>query len=390
MFNNTHKLRLTIRMDTSEKTDEVTVQSAIPSITLYGGSFLGAGQYGCVIRPPLLCKGQTKLREKDMVKPAKILEPDDADHELAIANELRKIPMSKNYFVYSDKKVACELAPENRQVNNKGELRIDYKKSCQSVLKHGLLQSYRMYTMPYGGNPPDKVEYDANFNYWEFGKHLLEGISLLLVHGIVHADLHNANVLIDDYMVPRIIDWGKATQGPFASKEELSEITWRPFVLRYPQEPPEIPLFIAAYRKSPSIDTAVDEIFIAKRTMVYGLQYLTGLDPRIMKEQLEDFRQRTMYLERELNYMKWWKAHWPTYDIWGGGYILLHILQQLMEKEPGFLDRREYADKKDNIKAAIRGMCNFNCFDRLNAVQALAKWDGPNNHIVRRFGTKWL
>lgn len=370
--------------------DGVTQQTAVPSVTLYGGSFLGAGRYGCVVRPPLLCKGQTKLREKDMVKPAKILEPDDADHELAIASELRKIPMSKNYFVYSDQKVACELAPENRQVNNKGELRTDYKKNCQGVLKNASLHYYRMYTMPYGGKSYSKVEFDENFNYWEFGKHLLEGMSLLLVHGIVHTDLHGENILIDEYMVPRIIDWGKATQGPFATSEELSDITWRPFELHYKQDPPEIPLFIAAYRKSPPIDTAVDEIFIARRETVYELQYLTGLDPRIMKEQLEGFRIKTMFLERDLNYMKWWKAHWPTYDIWGAGIVLLHILSQIVEKSPGFLDRREYLDKKDNMKTAIRGMCNFNCFDRLNAVQALAKWDGPNNHIVRRFGTKWL
>ncbi len=386
MFDKTHKLSLTIRMETSEKTDEVQT----PSITLYGGSFLGAGQYGCVVRPPLLCKGQTKLKEKDLTKPAKILNEDDANHELAIARELRKIPMSKNYFIYSDQKEACHLSPENKQVDSDGTLRTDYKKSCQRVLKYASLDYYRMYTMPYGGRSYEHVEFDSNFNYWEFGKHLLEGMSLLLVHGIVHMDLHGENILIDDYMVPRIIDWGKATQGPFATTEELSEITHRPFDLRYKQEPPEVPLFVAAYRKSPPIDTAIDQIFIAKRDTVYELQYLTGLDPRIMKEQLEEFRRHTMYLERDLNYVKWWRHHWPKYDIWGAGVVLLRILRQLVKEVPEFLNRREYAETKDKMKASIRGMCNFNCFDRLNAIQALAKWDGPTNHIVRRFGAKWL
>jgi hypothetical protein len=362
----------------------------VPSITLYGGSFLGAGSYGCVIRPPLLCKGQSRVPEKDLKKPAKILDPDDADHELAIARELRKIPMSKNYFVYADQKEACEPAAESRQVDENGKLRTDYKERCQRILKHGLLTYHRMYTMPYGGKEASQVITADNFNYWEFGKHLLEGFSLLLVHGLVHMDFHGGNVLLDDYMVPRIIDWGKATQGPFAQWEELSEITKRTFDPKYRQEPPEQLLFVAAYKGYPSIDTAIDELFIGRREIGYELQSLTGIDTRIMREQLEDFRLNTMYLERELNWMKWWKAHWDVYDTWSVGVVLLHILYELVVKKPGFLDRREYADKKEKIKSTLRGLCDFNCFDRLNAVQALAKWDSPNNHIVRRFGTKWL
>jgi serine/threonine protein kinase len=361
-----------------------------PHITLYGGSFIGAGVYGCVVRPPLLCKGQSKIGSKDLKKLAKILDPDDADHELAIARELRKIPMSKNYFIYSDQKEACEPAAENRQIDQNGKLRMDYKESCQAVLKHASLDYYRMYTMPYGGVEYSKFKFDQNVNFWEFGKHLLEALSLLLVYGIVHTDLHARNFVIDDYMVPRIIDWGKATQGPFASAEELSEVAGRPFELKYPQDPPEVPLFIAAYKTRPSIDDAIDEILIAKREMVYELQHFTGIDSRIVKEQLEIFRTKTVFLERNLNYKKWWKAHWHTYDSWGLGVILLHILTQRVEKAPGFLDRREYADTKDKMKSALRGMCNFNCFDRFNAVQALAKWDSPNNHIIRRFGEKWL
>lgn len=361
-----------------------------PKITLYGGSFLGAGVYGCVVRPPLLCKGQSKLSEKDIKKTAKILEEVDADHELAIARELRKIPMSKNYFIYSDQKEACKPADENRQVDNKGQLRTDYKESCQGILKHGLLSFYRMYTMPYGGKVASELTKADNFNYWEFGKHLLEGFSLLLVHGIVHMDFHASNVLIDDYMVPRIIDWGKATQGPFAQWEELSEITSRTFDPRYKQEPPEQLLFVAAYKGRPTIDTAIDELFIARRSIAYELQPLTGIDTRIMREQLEDFRQKTMFLERELSWMKWWKAHWHVYDTWGVGVVLLHILYELVKEKPDLLNRPEYADKQDKIKSTLRGLCDFNCFDRLNAIQALAKWDGPNNHIVRRFGAKWL
>jgi serine/threonine protein kinase len=362
-------------------------------ITLYGGSFVGAGVSGCVIRPPLLCKGQTKVPDGDLAKIAKILEPNEAKHELAIAAELRKIPMSKNYFTYSDQKKACEPLPQEKQVDKDGRVRMDYQSGrCRAVLEYASLSYFRMFTMPNSGEPYTKKKYNLqNFDFWDFGKHLLEGLSLLLVHGIVHLDLHSNNVVIDDYMVPRIIDWGSSTQGPFATEDELKQIViGRRFSLGYKQEPPEIPIFVAAYKGRPSIDTVIDEMFVARRDIVYDLQSVTGIDSRIVKEQLESFRNRTVFLERELNFVKWWKAHWHTYDIWGLGILLLKMLEQFEKRVRGFLDRPEYAEKKQKIISALRGMCNFNCFERLNAVQALAKWDGPNNHIIRRFGAKWL
>lgn len=365
-----------------------------PDITLYGGTYLGKGQYGCTITPPLLCKGQSRLTEKERYKAAKVLEPDDAKHEIAIANELRKIPMSKNYFVYSDKKSACEPAPLTKQLNANGKIRSELldPAECKSIIRSGDLSYYKMYTMPFGGVSYEKKLGYTNFNYWEFGKHLLEGLSLLLVHGIVHMDLHSNNVLMDDYMVPRIIDWGTATQGPFATWDELSIITRRRFALRYTQEPPEVPLFVAAYNGRPSIDSAIDLMFEEndRKFIITSLQLITNLDPRMMKEQLNTFRNKTLYLERDINYMKWWKAHWHTYDTWSLGVILLKVLRELMNQTPRLLDKPEYSDKKQNIKETLRGMCDFNCFERMNAVQALAKWDSPNNPIVRRFGSKWL
>ena len=61
-----------------------------------GGRFLGSGTYGCVFSPPLLCK--TK-RGKTTGKVGKITLEPFAAQEVQVANRIRKVPLSENYFL---------------------------------------------------------------------------------------------------------------------------------------------------------------------------------------------------------------------------------------------------------------------------------------------------
>lgn len=354
--------------------------------TQVGGRFVGAGQYGCTFMPPLLCKGE-RLSQRQNNLIAKIVPKEsDITSEIEIAKVLRTIPFSRNYFLYSIDNVPCEPAPESQQLDENGKRRTDIFK-CDKLESKGTLSYFRMFRMPYGGvNINNRM---ARFDYWQLGKHLLEGLSLLLVSGVVHLDLHSSNIVIDEAQVPRIFDWGFANQGPNASKEDLESIVSLSFATRYTQQPPEIPLFIQAYHNG-SIDEAMAAVLVGRQKTASWIQQLLGVDREIIIEQFETFRRRTLYLEKRLDFAAWWKTHWHTYDSWSLGYILLRLAYDMNKRVNPLFDKPSYADKKDKIIDALRGMCNFNCFDRMNAVQALATWDSPNNPIIVRYGRKWL
>lgn len=352
-----------------------------------GGRLIGEGVYGCAFMPPLLCKGDSKpiTDEKNKIV-SKIATSDEIEQEIQIAKVLRTIPLSRNYFIYSLDEKSCQPAAENKQVDSKGFKRRDIYE-CGKRESQGSLTYFRMYRMPYGGVLIANNR--ARFNYWRLGKHLLEGLSLLLVSGIVHLDLHSKNIVIDEFRVPRIFDWGFANQGPFASSENLRDILVQKFSTRYTQQPPELQLFIKA-NIGGSIDEAMTQIFVGRRDTISKIQELLGVDRAIIYQQLEEFRNKTLYLEKTPNFAAWWRTHWPTYDSWSLGYILLKLAYDLNKGDNPIFSKPEYADKVDKIKTALRGMCNFNCFDRLNAVQALAIWDSPQNPIIVRYGQKWL
>lgn len=352
--------------------------------TQVGGKFLGQGGYGCTFMPPLLCKGESQSEQKKSLV-TKIAPKTEIISEIEIAKVLRTIPLSTNYFIYSIDDEPCTPAPESQQRTSSGKQRTDLF-ACNKLQSKGTLSYFYMYRMPYGGVGIKSNE--ARFNYWRLGKHLLEGLSLLLVSGIVHNDLHSGNIVIDEAQVPRIFDWGLANFGPNASKEDLESLMDQPFAVRFRQQPPELHLFVQAYERG-SIDEAIDRIIMGRQATVSWIQDILGVDREMIREQFDTFRRDTLYLEKQLDFRAYWKTHWPKTDSWSLGVILVKIAYDLNKRQTMF-EKPFYIDKKDKIINCLRGMCNFNCFDRMNAVQALAVWDSPNNPIILKYGQKWL
>ena len=356
----------------------------------FGGSYIGSGVYGCTFRPPLLCEGETALKPSVKGMVTKLQNKDNTMREMNIFQHIRVIPLARNYFVYSSDERPCQPS----ELNKGHEPDLKY---CDLINTYSL-RGLWMYRMPYGGpitlsrlsfNPAREL---AEFNFWKFGKHLLEAATLLLVNGIVHFDLHAGNIVIDDDDVPRVIDWGKALEGPYATGDELmTQIQNRKFDVRYTQEPPEIPLFVAQYKGIP-IDSAINALFTGqkRKAIVQMLQYLLKVNQHQLRTQLENYRERTVYFEKQTDFPKWWKSHWTTYDSWSIGVILLRNYATIMKVGDKRIYQASYSDKQTNILNALRGMCNFNCFERFNAAQALAAWDSPNNSILMRYGAKWL
>lgn len=346
----------------------------------FGGSLLGQGAYGCVFRPPLLCENQVQMKNKEKLLTSKIAEPNDIDKEVEVSAALRTIPLSRNYFIYSVDKDSCIPSFKNKRQ----EPDFDY---CKMVKGHSL-RSLRMYRMPFGGSQTlgsMKTGDFAAFDFWTFGKHLLEGVTLLLINGIVHLDLHAGNVLIDDNNIPRIIDWGKA-QRPFSEKQVLlAHIQRRRYDPRYVQEPPEIPLFVAKYLGLPT-DATIETLFTNKsrKRVVMLMELLLGAKKETMRAQVEAYRAASLFYDKNTDFVRWWKAHWATMDSWAIGVLLMNKLVMFLAAGGSL------GNKETQVYKALRGLLNFNCFKRFNAAQALDAWDGAQNTILTRYASKWI
>lgn len=354
-----------------------------------GGSYIGSGVYGCTFRPPLLCEGETALKPAAKGMVTKLQNRYNTMKEMNIFRYIRVIPLARNYFIYSDEERPCQPSEANRR--HEPDL-----KYCDLIHTYSL-RGLWMYRMPYGGartlfTLTSRIGDVADFNFWQFGKHLLEAATLLLVNGLVHFDLHSGNIVIDDDMVPRIIDWGKTVNGPYAEPDELLPmIRNRKFDVRYTQEPPEIPLFVAQEKGIP-IEAATKALFTGQKRKALSqmIQYLLKVTEAQQRQQLEEYRDRTIYFEQKPDFIKWWKSHWTTYDAWSLGVVLLRCYATISKIGNKRIYQAAYLDKQKNILDALCGLCNFNCFERFNAAQALAVWDSPKNPILVRYGLKWL
>ncbi|NBU93927.1 MAG: hypothetical protein EBS18_05235, partial [Actinobacteria bacterium] len=135
-------------------------------------------------------------------------------------------------------------------------------------------QDTKILRMPYGGVSLYEFAFDfKTLSPSKFTRHLLEAGALLALNGIVHNDLHQGNILIDEHSVPRIIDFGRA----LFSYEKVSEQYFiHPYSARYFQEPPEFVLLNAklqGYTKKFAISDFLHErkSTIEQMTAFYGI-----------------------------------------------------------------------------------------------------------------------
>lgn len=361
------------------------------NITQVGGDILGAGKYGCVFMPPLLCEGETKTSDDNKV--SKLLLDKDAEEELKIATVLRRIPFSKNYFIYPEVDTACKPAPLEEQ--REPDLSL-----CDLVDKKAW-SSMRIFKMPNGGlTLQGSEDLPSSFDWWAYGKHLLEGLTLLIVHGVVHGDLHDQNMLIDDYYVPRIIDFGQSYRIQWASDQQLSHIIYYPHLrltgadndLKYVQLPPEYLLF-SGEKLDYDRDMVINAILDSRKRSVLNraLLQLFGLGREDLKEQMLEFEASSVFFKaaKTGGGIKWLRSQGLyKHDAWSIGYYFATRYSQV-DRQYGILSQPKYATKKEGMLAAIRGLCNLNPLKRLTAPQALALWDGPNNAILQRFAKGW-
>lgn len=360
-----------------------------------GGRFLGAGSYGCVFTPPLLCQGDRSKKSKYGTV-GKITLDILADQEMRVADRIRKVPMSSHYFLLPEPE-SCQLAPEEEQKDPgieecKGEM----GRKDNEILLENLEQIFE----PFGGSKnlfyfmDSKGLYSKQFSFIKTMRHLLEAGSMLLLAGVCHFDLHPGNFLLDKNLNLRIIDYGNAVV-----LNEMTESTvdmrWKrvrfgfesdaahPAVVN--SDSPEYTIMNAIRQDGFSLENAVKLTVIGKPVFKDMEKYL-GVSMNESRNELLQFC-KTSESMRQHNFLKVWKTYWPGFDSWSLAAILFEIFKVLLYHK-AFLDG-EYKSKRHIILATLKGMLEPNPRNRLDCIEALALFD-PGNPWLNRFGQKWL
>ena len=168
------------------------------------GELVGQGAYGCIFRPSLLCEGEAAPVENTI---SKFLTEDSAETEMILQPILKEIDPTQQYFIYPDR--ICKPSRRYKKslrlpTNNIAQCKIDITDEEARLLqfKYGGITLYDIIIQP--------------LNYATFFTNLvslLEGLALLHtnpVEPIFHLDIKSDNIVCDDKMRCRFIDFGIA------------------------------------------------------------------------------------------------------------------------------------------------------------------------------------
>ena len=335
-----------------------------------GGKLLDYGMYGCVFTSSLHCKNKKQpsvTEDKEHPPISKLIHVEHAEVEFKISSLIRQIPLWKNYFAVSES--MCEPATKQAEP--------DLAK-CP-VLEEEPLSDFRILSMTYHGVPMDAFRVDmTKFDPIRFISHLLEAGALLNLFGVVHRDIHQGNILVDQHHVPRIIDFNLSK---FAKESVTDEELSHQHTVHIGQEPPDATI-VNAVAHGHNGSRVVDSI-LTKKNILKKIQTLLGVTSQQMKTSLYRFYQQSRSM-KDGDAAAWFKSYWTKYDSWGIGInIVFQIIKWSIS--PSF----SIEAHKAKLFPILRKMCAVSPLERIDCVQALHMWN-PNHFILQRYGKEWL
>jgi serine/threonine protein kinase len=235
--------------------------------------------------------------------------------------------------------------------------------------------------MPYGGLPLNVYRINlTNFNVMDFIIHFIEAGAILNLFGIVHRDIHQGNILVDDEEVPRIIDFNLAI--PVKSDVTNNKLKHKyDYVLA--QEPPDSTL-VNAIMTGFNYQRVIDSI-VEKKPILKKVRNILAVSSNDQLLSLEQFYRESKAVKAG-NQVGWFNNYWRTIDSWAVGVNIIDLILKL-SLWPEF----SYTLNKIRPKLfpVLRKMCEVNPKKRIDCVQAL-NYIAPNSFIIRKYGKAWI
>lgn len=339
---------------------------------LSGGKLLDEGMYGCIFTPPLECKTKTKktlIEDPDNPPIGKLILKSAAENEYSISKVIRQIPLWKNYFIVSESICEPSTIQKDKQLSE-----------CD-VLEDNKLSNFRILTMPYGGTALNIYRFNiSTFEFTDFIIHLIECGAILNLFGIVHRDIHQGNILVDDEQVPRIIDFNLSI--PVNSNITVNKLK-HSYNYVTGQEPPDSTL-VNAIMLGYNYEKVIDSV-IQKKPIIKKIRNILGVSEYSQKQSLEKF-----YLDSKSvksgDSVKWFNNYWRTIDSWAIGVNIIDLISKLSLWPEFSLILKKNRSK---LFPVLKKLCEVSPLNRIDCVQAL-NYLAPNSFIIRKYGKPWL
>ncbi len=339
---------------------------------LSGGKLFDEGMYGCIFTPQLECKdkpARSVLDESDTPVLSKLILKDAAEHEYSISKRIMQIPLWKNYFIASE--TICTPAQKQKEKD------LD---DCP-VLKDHELSEFRILSMPYGGIPLNVYRINIKtFDFYDFVLHFIEAVALFNLFGIVHRDIHQGNILVDDNQVPRIIDFNLSVLVKGALTQKTFKHTYNVITA---QEPPDSTLVNAVSLGHDG--QRIIESIIHKKPIMKKIRNILGISAVAQQTSLERFYQESRSAKVGDN-LKWFNSYWRTVDSWAAGVNIIDLISKL-SLWPEFSIALKRVSPR--LFPVLKKLCEVNPVRRIDCVQAL-NYLNPNSFIIRKYGKIWL
>ena len=349
---------------------DVAVDITADNAVMDGGKLFDEGMYGCIFTPPLKCKDDKKQYNESNNSLSKLIIKEYANKEWSIMAKIKKIPLWKNYFIVSESP-PCVPAPIQK----------DKDLALCSPLAESKLSDFRILTMPYGGTPLTSYRVQlSNFDFMGFIVHFIEAGALLNLFGIVHRDIHQGNILVDNEQVPRIIDYNLSIL--VESNVTLGELKHK-YDANLAQEPPDSTL-VNAVQQGYNYEKVINSI-VTRKQILKKIRTMLGVTIEEQWESLESWH-RMSKAAKVGDEVAWFNNYWRTIDSWAIAVNIIDFISKL-SLWPEFVTTLNKVRGK--LFPVLRRMCEMNPKQRIDCVQALNMLS-PNSFIIRKYSKDWL
>jgi serine/threonine protein kinase len=355
-----------------------------------GGRLIGQGKYGCIFDPPLICRGdQTPIGGWKKGTLGKLTSTEDIASEFLAATRFKDKPESRKYFILPQMDTLCKEGPHGESpIEQSAQKEPDISK-CEVVQKEGM-DNMLHYQMEYGGKTlQDKLENiqiaAKEFPFFRFMGDLLEIGAYLALNGMVHNDLHSANIMMNKEYHPRLIDFGRCYAANSITPNILKNLAaiYEPSLGQITPECSAQDGLESGMKLSVIMHDLTDK--------KPGLIYAERLFGQSRQQQMAEFQHfwKTSKALQQNDYLTFWKLYWPVVDAWSIGHDLASTLYKLSMSNQ-FMKGGEWKQKYPVVKAVITGLLRASPRARLDCVEALALYDPMNSVVLSPPGKAWL